>query len=134
MKRLLLIPAIALALISIAGACRSKREAPAQPPATPQVPPVPDIMEDMPSRVPAYPDTIWYELPDGYILRIFLRGDEHFHIALTADGFPLVMNPEGFYEYTFRDDQGLPQSTGIIARNPEDRSDEDWRVINATRP
>lgn len=113
-------------------ACKSSRNTPQKDQLTPNAPvtpPVTDISDEMPSKVPAYPDTIWYKLPDDYVLRIFLRGDEHSHIALTVDGYQLVMNPEGFYEYVIKDDQGLPQATGVIARNPEDRTEEDWRIL-----
>lgn len=96
--------------------------------------PAPQIFEDdLPSRVPASPDTISYELPDGYILKIRLIGDEFYHQALTVDGFPIVLNPEGFYEYTSADDQGLPQATGVVARNPEDRTHEEKQFLKSVR-
>lgn len=93
----------------------------------------PDFLDELPVGVPAFPDTIHYKLPDDYILRLFLQGDEHYHLAKTIDHFLILMNPEGFYEYAIYDDQGLPKSSGIIARNPEDRTDEDWRILNAIK-
>jgi len=94
---------------------------------------VAEFFLEPPVGVPAYPDTIHYELPDGYILKLFLRGDEYFHLAKTVDNFRILMNPEGFYEYAIYDDQGLPQPSGIIARNAEDRTDDEWRVLNELR-
>jgi len=96
-------------------------------------PPVPEIYDELPFGAPAFPDTIHYELPDGYILKIFLEGDEHFHLAKTIDHFIIVMNHEGFYEYAAYDDQGLPQPTRIIARNPEDRTDDEWLILNSIK-
>ena len=96
-----------------------------------------EIIDDEPGQqpggAPAVPDLIHYELPDGYILKIYLRGDENYHYAKSTDGFFLILNPEGYYEYSYLDDQGLLQSTRKIARNPEDRSDDDWRILNAIR-
>lgn len=96
-------------------------------------PPVPEIYDELPIGVPAFPDTIHYELPDGYILKLFLKGDEHYHLAKTIDNFLILMNPDGFYEYAIYDGQGLPQPSGIIARNAEDRTDDDWRILNSIK-
>lgn len=95
---------------------------------------VPDIYDDLdglPSQVPAFPDTIFYELPDGYVLKIFLSGDEFNHQVKTVDGFPLLLNNDGFYEFAITDDEDNPQLSGIIARNPEDRTDDDWHLLNS---
>ncbi len=77
---------------------------------------------DRPQTIPAYPDTIHYKMPDGYILHIFLRGDELAHTAFTVDGFYLLMNEKGFYEYASPDKNGQLMATGIIARNQADRT------------
>ncbi len=82
------------------------------------------VEEDRPKGVIAYQDTIKYEMPDEYVLLIFLRGDEHGHIAKTVDGYLLKMNDEGYYEYAMKDKHGNFISTGIIARNAKDRTEE----------
>ena len=84
-----------------------------------------------PSGVPAYPDTIEYRLPDDYVLKIFLRGDEHGHVAKTTDGYYLLMNQEGFYEYASKGPDNALETTGIIARNPEDRSSEEKQLLES---
>jgi len=89
----------------------------------------PETLPDVPQGVPASPDTIRYEQPDGYLLNIFLRGDEHHHIALTTDGFHLTMNEDEFYEYAVKDEDGTLLTTGIIARNKADRPDEVQRFL-----
>ncbi len=87
-----------------------------------------------PSGVPAYPDTIEYRLPDGYVLKIFLRGDEHGHVAKTTDGYYLLMNQEGFYEYAYKGPYNGLISTGVTARNPEDRSSEEKQLLKTLYP
>lgn len=84
---------------------------------------------EQPVAVPAYPDTIEYVLPDGYSLLIFLRGDEYGHIAETADGYYLLMNDAGYYEYAFKGSGDALHGTGVTARNPEDRSVEVVRFL-----
>jgi hypothetical protein len=122
-----------LAFIFIIVSCRTPKKSTDNSQQDHGAPPVPEIYDELPFGVPAFPDTIHYELPDGYVLRIFLEGDEHFHVAKTVDQFVIVMNQEGFYEYAAYDDQGLPQPTGIIARNSEDRTDDDWRILNSIK-
>ncbi|MFW5687319.1 MAG: hypothetical protein ACOCXV_00165 [Bacteroidota bacterium] len=132
---LLLLFVLSFSLLAALQSCRSKQNVPSTPQTqNPPVPPVPDINDDLPGGVPAMPGTIEYKLPDGYILLITIQGDEHEHIAKTADGFRIIMNPDGYYEYAIYDDQGLPQPTGIVARNPEDRTKEEWRIIRNTQP
>jgi|GEM_PF-766774 len=55
--------------------------------------------EESPDKVMAYPGVISYRLPDDYVLDIYLKGDEFSHTVTTKDGYPLIMNPDGFYEY-----------------------------------
>ncbi|MDR4988416.1 MAG: hypothetical protein RG741_06215 [Bacteroidales bacterium] len=82
-----------------------------------------------PGGVLAYPGIISYELPDGYLLDILLDGDEHGHRVTSPDGFLLLMNDEGYYEYARVDDQGTTVSTGIIARNADDRTREEKSLL-----
>ena len=84
---------------------------------------------EMPQTTPAYPDTIHFEMPDGYVLHLFLRGDEFAHAAFTTDGFYLLMNEEGFYEYASPDKNGRLTATGTIARNQADRTKEHKKLL-----
>ncbi len=95
------------------------------------VPPVPDIYDDSMIADVSSSDVVNYRLPDGYLLKIRVKDNSPDNMAETSDGFSIVMNPEGFYEFTIKDDHGLPQPTGIIARNPEDRTSEEWRILNS---
>ena len=76
-----------------------------------------------PAGVPAYPNLISYRLPDDYLLEIYLKGDEFGHIITTKDGYLLMMNQDGFYEYAIKTD-GQMKLSGIIARNKKDRDKE----------
>lgn len=49
--------------------------------------------------VPAYPGKMRVQQPDGTYITIQMRGDEHFHITCTEDGYPLVRNEQGVLEY-----------------------------------
>ncbi len=86
---------------------------------------------DYPMKAPAYPGLINYELPDGYILEIYLQGDEHQHTVLTSDGYYLLKNDSGYYEYASRNASGKLISSGIIARNPADRNREAIDYLNS---
>jgi len=56
--------------------------------------------------VPAYPNPINYTLPDGSQITIQLRGNEWINWAETLDGFTLLRNSEGFFEYATLNEQG----------------------------
>ena len=78
---------------------------------------------DATSRVIAFPGVISYRLPDDYMLDIYLKGDEYNHTVTTEDGYLLVMNNDGFYEYAVKK-EGRLQPSGFIARNKMDRDEE----------
>ncbi len=90
----------------------------------------PNELNNFPSTAPAFPDTITYVLPDGYELLIYLRGDEFGHVAVTVDGFYLLMNDDGYYEYARKVNSTL-SGTGIIARNREDRNEDVLRMLDS---
>ncbi|MDO4160596.1 MAG: hypothetical protein Q4D41_09085 [Prevotellaceae bacterium] len=74
--------------------------------------------------VPAYPRPITVRQADGTTLTILLRGDEHGHLTLTEDGYPLYYNvSSGNYEYATMV-SGVISGSGIIAKDNGSRSDE----------
>ena len=75
--------------------------------------------------VPAYPYPIEYQLPDGTTITITLKGDENISWATSADGYTLLVNNDGFYEYAILDENGALVLSGIRAKNIEDRSREE---------
>lgn len=72
--------------------------------------------------VPAYPGLITAEQPDGTTISFYLHGDEHFSYATTEDGYLLMRNAEGVFEYARFDNDVRLMSTGIKANNQADRS------------
>lgn len=74
---------------------------------------------------PAYPDPIEFTQPDGSSITLKLKGDEHLHWAETIDGYTLLFNSHGFYEYATVNEYGDLVCSGRIARNESVRSKAD---------
>jgi M6 family metalloprotease-like protein len=72
--------------------------------------------------VPAYPNPIGYQLPDGSEITIQLRGDEWVSWAESSDGFTVLRNSEGFWEYAVRDEIGDLKLSGVRAYNQAERT------------
>jgi len=72
--------------------------------------------------IPASPKQIAYTQPDGSIVHIFMKGDAAIHWAVTTDGYTLLSNPNGFYEYATRDNNSNLVSTGIVASDEANRT------------
>ena len=49
--------------------------------------------------VKAYPDPITVRQPDGSSLTLIIRGDEHFHYAITLDGKTVAKGKDGYFYY-----------------------------------
>ena len=55
---------------------------------------------------PAYPRKIKFTQPDGSTITITLKGDERSKWAVTADGYTLLSNSKGYFEYAINDERG----------------------------
>ncbi len=73
--------------------------------------------------VTAYPGLIEFVQPDGSTLKIYLLGDEKIKWAKTTDGYTIMFNREGIYEYAKLDSKGDMVPSGIKARSLERRLD-----------
>ena len=73
------------------------------------------------SAAPAYPHPIEYELPDGSTITVLLKGDEKVKWAETLDGYSILFNADGFYEYAIHNETGDMVRSGVRAANPQDR-------------
>ena len=74
--------------------------------------------------VPANPKPVTVVQADGTPLTIIIRGDEHAHLTLTADGYPLFFNTAtGNYEYAAVQ-SGFLAGSGIVAADDGNRNDE----------
>lgn len=73
----------------------------------------------------AYPGLIRFKQPDGSEIEIYLRGDERVKWAETVDGYSLLFNAAGYYEYAVLDEYGDMVPSGISATPSTQRSPED---------
>ncbi len=72
--------------------------------------------------VTAYPLPVDITQKDGSRLTIILRGDEYIKWAVTTDGYSLLRNKGGIYEYAVLNSDNDLVPSGTAARNREDRS------------
>jgi len=81
--------------------------------------------------IPAKPEQISYKQPDGSLISLNLKGDAVIHWAVSSDGYTLLSNSNGFYEYAKLDFNGDLVSTGVIARDENKRSTSDITLLNS---
>ena len=72
--------------------------------------------------VPAYPGLVDFVQPDGKTINIYKMGDERVKWAQTSDGYSLLFNENGFYEYAILDDAGDMKTSGYIAHEISERT------------
>jgi M6 family metalloprotease-like protein len=72
--------------------------------------------------IPARPGEITYNQPDGTVIHVFLKGDRAISWAESDDGYTLLSNPNGFYEYAKTDINGNMITSGIVAHDPDKRT------------
>ncbi|MDO8896765.1 MAG: M6 family metalloprotease domain-containing protein, partial [Bacteroidales bacterium] len=82
--------------------------------------------------VTAYPHPVEYELPDGTVIKIRLKGDEKIKWAETLDGYSILMNDEGFYEYAILDSNGDMLRSGIRVSPIEKRTQNETNWLSKT--
>ncbi len=80
--------------------------------------------------VPARRVSITVEQPDGTQLVLTMRGDEHFHCLVTADGVPVVRY-EGAYYYALIGDDGSMESSELLAHEADLRTEEETAFLNS---
>ena len=80
--------------------------------------------------VPAYKDVIQYRQPDGSFVNIRIMGDEHAHLILTEDDYLLLPHNDGRYCFATLSADGEPVSTGLTARNPDERNSATIKQLN----
>ena len=76
--------------------------------------------------VPADPTPAVVTQPDGTTLTVVLHGDEFYHFTTTTDGYTVVKDAAGYYNYAILDGDQLVssgrQAKDLIHRNAGDRS------------
>lgn len=81
------------------------------------------------NKVPASKQPIEYKQPDGTIITIVLKGDEKLHWAETKDGYTLLSNIEGGYEYAKLDKCKNLIKSDRIAHEEDKRSRKEIRFL-----
>jgi hypothetical protein len=81
------------------------------------------------NKVPATKKPIEYKQPDGTILTIFLKGDEKLHWAETVDGYTLLSNKKGGYEYAKLDKNKNLIKSGKLAHEANKRTKKEAKYL-----
>ncbi len=84
------------------------------------------------TAVQAIPDPVIYPQPDGSPITLLLKGDECIHWAETTDGYTLLCNAQGAYEYARLDPTGRLSFSGILAHDPSGRSRSEKQWLSKT--
>ena len=79
--------------------------------------------------VPAYPHPIKFQLPDNTTITITLKGDENVSWATSEDGYTLLLNSEGYYEYAIKNENGDLTLSGFRAKDINERSSEEIFLV-----
>ena len=80
--------------------------------------------------IPASDETFFLKQPDGRSIEVRQVGDERFYLLETADGYILQKDALGFYAYA----NEMGESSGIYARNAQDRSESDAQFLAGLNP
>jgi M6 family metalloprotease-like protein len=79
--------------------------------------------------VSSYPYPINITQPDGSKITILLKGDEHFNYAQTTDGYIIVRNTKGIYEYANINTANEIKPTGVKANNKKERDAKEIQYL-----
>jgi M6 family metalloprotease-like protein len=82
---------------------------------------------------PAVPDTIVFTQPDGSRISISLKGDENRHWAITADGYTIVLDKNGYYTYAMHDAEGNLVSSEVVVHGMGERNTKELAFISKIR-
>jgi M6 family metalloprotease-like protein len=82
--------------------------------------------------VSAYPYPVTITQPDGSKITVTLKGDEHMKWAQTTDGYSVMRNNTGIFEYARLDANQNMIPSGVQARNEQERSNDDIQFLSRT--
>jgi M6 family metalloprotease-like protein len=80
--------------------------------------------------VPANPAPGIHLLPDSSEITIRLHGNEWVNWRTTLDGYTILRNADGFFEYAVQDDFGDLKLSGVRARDEAQRTAEDQNFLS----
>ncbi|MBO7455624.1 MAG: hypothetical protein J6T76_04400 [Paludibacteraceae bacterium] len=69
------------------------------------------------NAAPAWPDSVLVNQSDGTNLWVYDRGDEFYHWVETTDGYVILKNVDGVFEYAFVDKNAQLLPSGVKAQN-----------------
>ena len=81
----------------------------------------------------AYPNPVDYKLPNGTSITIRLMGDEKVNWAETLDGYSILLNEKGFYEYTILNDDDNMVRSGVLVSSEGKRTVEEQEFLKKVR-
>ena len=85
------------------------------------------------SAVPAYPKPVTFTQADGTKLTLIMRGDEHHKWAQTTDGYTLLYNAKGEFEYAVVDGKGDAVPSGVKVSDIANRKSNEIALLQNTR-
>jgi len=74
------------------------------------------------AAVSAFPKPVKITQPDGTVVTVIQKGDEHFHWMETTDGITLMKNSTGYITYATKDTKGNMTASDVIAQDVSARS------------
>ena len=74
------------------------------------------------SAVPAYPKLVEIVQPDGYVLKVRMKGDEYHHWVESEEGYTLLYNQKGYLTLAMPDSKGDLQPSKYRFRNKAERN------------
>ena len=81
----------------------------------------------------AYPGLIKFMQPDSSTIRIFLKGDEKVKWAETEDGYTILFNSKGFYEYAVANSESNIVLSGVLAKDIEKRTPNTKTLLSSVQ-
>ncbi len=84
--------------------------------------------------VTANPHPVIRTQPDGTTITILLHGDEYIHWTTTSDGYTIMTNVSGVFEYAMLQADGKLVFSGIKAHNIEKRNADELAFLQKIKP
>lgn len=81
------------------------------------------------SAVPAKRQPITFSQPDGTKITLIKTGDERCHVTMTPEGYPVLKDAEGYYNFAHLSTEGKAVASGIRVAPLEKLSAEDLKII-----
>lgn len=83
---------------------------------------LPLFAQEGPSNCVAAPYPLEVTQPDGSTLTIIGKGNHYLSYSETVDGYTVIQNEKGYWEYATQDQDGRLKASAVLASNPEQRN------------